>query len=1465
MTKIQEFIEDGYQKGDAVRVKCSLGIREGIIITISEEENRIKLRPFEAGKKPISIVGDNIEEIEEIDAPSTCNHDLLAENTDKENVSESSFNLSAIGNLETANASKKCSVNSSNNADTNTAVSLDNNKTITTISASDEKTEISIGNIKLTSLGKIVLPSDPRSQKEEERRREALQTNEYEVTNNNEINATGNNNTPSYQAGDRVSYETLAKWDELKRKEKGEKKKAKKAYKAGSSKTQSFKSLEDLASLDSVVEYRKNDAANVVREMGEINSTGYSDFGFIKDYKTGEKLWFSFSELIDFDKSSPLSLNGEYVVFTRSKNYAGNTAISIHKPNTIEALVKLANDKYSEGQKGTAYEIINHILADFPDSYLANQALQEFTKKKAQPKTYLINGAEYSPINLYKKARDYNDVKDYKKAIETYRKAIEAHQRTDSAVKDLGMIYISLAKKSTDASETEKYLQDAKELMDTYGKLLPQNSVNLSYLENFYYAVRDFEKFKIVANKLLATLDETSDGPRYVFLLNKMSAAYIKEGNTAEARKLLNRAMDIYPSSSRALKLLEIINAPSSKIEERIEEEIESLGSANNEFETFNTRISPFIEETLNRFEDYAGVKAKDSGNFTAQTLKGVRAFIDAFDEKKFSGRPSDRARYLLTEGKLMLQLEPDNTFGLRSVMARYCNDMAKIHIYNNNSIDVIRFYYNEAFALEEKYSATARQVSYYLLTNVYDCKKMSEEINKNISVENALKIVFEDKFDIKKWESILTIFLYNKQIFLKIIGIIFDNQDLYKQSITALTGFGIDCKNINNKEDYQKLWYRAREQRLADYRVIVASLKSITTSSNIEELAIRLSEKLKDCRQEWMCSIDLMRISNIIKIIAPALEKYHKASGFRDKQLNCHEVENLLSQMVDEIEKDPTKLSFEAILPLLKSILQAVNESFENILASSEPSPKLSLLRSESVVDQTLVPLQIEVSIDKDCSPIYNVSIEIVDNAEIETIDSENTTSYAGLIEGGDAHVFQPTVKVSDYVIKKRAVAFEVKCNYFNSGEEKSITTNLSLHLYNPEDFVAIDNPYAAVAESGPLSADSNMFYGQKEYIKQVVDTIMESPSKQVIIYGQKRSGKSSVLNKVQQQLSDAGAFCVQFSMGKIVRNISEFAFYYKILSEIKDSLDMLREDDMIAPDFDIPNRVTFQNEDPENPVETFTKYMRLFKRACKKTVGWENKRLVVLIDEFTYMYGAIKMKKISPTIMMQWKAITQDEKAQFSVVLVGQDVVPSFKQEPYARNAFGVIKDLRLSYLKKEEAHELIVKPIMDGEVNRYNDKAIELIMDYTACNPYYIQIFCSYLVNYMNEKHYNSVTEADVLDVASELITGVNALDKAKFENLLSSGETDNEEDDAGNEVDDAIKTYSDNDVETILKAVAKASSNKIWAPRNDISTSLSYETEQGILDQLCNRDVLDDKDEKNYYKIKVRLYKEWLLKH
>ncbi len=1226
-----------------------------------------------------------------------------------------------------------------------------------------------------------------------------------------------------------------------------------------------LKSFQDLATLEGVKEIREKDASNFVRETGKIEKAGYGNFGFILDNKTGEELWFTFSELLDFENVDPSSLKGQYVVYTRSRNLRGPAAIVIHKPNTVENLVKLAKSLYNQGKKGTAYEIINHILYDYPDSHLANEALSSFSgKKKSTPKPTSPKPSEgVSP--LYKKAREYHDAKEYDKAVEAYKKAIKSNQKAESAVKDLGMLLVFLSKKSTDPHEGMEYLLEARTLMETYKHMLPENSVNMSYLENFYYSIRDFASFKQVASKLLKTLDEDKDGPRYVFLLNKLASAYIKEGDTEKARELLNKALEIYPASTGASSLLSIIDAPRTKIEERIEEEIETYDSSSTDFESFNDGLSPFIFETLERYDDYTGVKEKDKGNFTKKTLSDIRAIIKTFDDKKFAGRPSDRAANLLTEGKLMQQLEPDNTFGLRSVMARYCNDMAKIHIYNNSSIDVIRFYYNEAFALEEKYYATAQQASYYLLTIIYDGKKLSEEINNNPSVDSVLKLVLSGTFDPKRWETILSLLLYNKQIFVQIVSKLFENKLYLSQSLEAFKYWEINTGDISSIESYKNVWNQLRQQRLAEYRITIAKLKSLSGSSDVEELSIWLSENLLSCLQDWMCHIDEVRIQSIHKTIAPALDKYHKASGFRNKQLNCHEAENLISQLIDEIYKQPTKLSYEGILPLLEKVLGSLHESYEAIVASSKPTPKISLLRSNSVVDQMLVPLQIEVSIDKDSSPINNVSLEIVNSEALQTNEDEAITTFMGLIEGGDSHIFKINVKVSDYVLVNKAVAFDVKCTYYNGGEVNSITTSLALHLYNPEDFEHIPNKFAEVAESGPLSANSEMFFGQKSYIKTVVDTIIASPSKQVIIYGQKRSGKSSVLNRVEQQLTSAGAFCVQFSMGKIVRNISEVAFYYKILTEIDNALEVLREDGEIAPDFSIPSRTDFQNEDIENPLETFTKYMRQFKRACQRTEGWKDRRLVVLIDEFTYMYGAIKLKRISPTIMMQWKAITQDEKAQFSAVLVGQDVVPAFKQEPYARNAFGVIKDIRLSYLDEDDARDLIVKPILDNGKSRYSDKAVELIMDYTACNPYYIQIFCSYLVDFMNEKHYNTVTEADVLDVASSLISGVRALDPAKFENLLSSGETDNVDDREGTFVDDAIKAYTDDQVETVLIGVARASSTKVWASRADIVTSLDPEMEQGILDQLYDRDVLDRKDDKLYYRIKVRLYKEWLLKH
>ena len=82
--------------------------------------------------------------------------------------------------------------------------------------------------------------------------------------------------------------------------------------------------------------------------MGEIQSIG-PQYGFIRDFKTSAKLWFACSELID--STNTAYSRGEYVVYTRSKNYAGDTAICIHKPMQIKELLTLVDNLVKAGKK----------------------------------------------------------------------------------------------------------------------------------------------------------------------------------------------------------------------------------------------------------------------------------------------------------------------------------------------------------------------------------------------------------------------------------------------------------------------------------------------------------------------------------------------------------------------------------------------------------------------------------------------------------------------------------------------------------------------------------------------------------------------------------------------------------------------------------------------------------------------------------------------------------------------------------------------------------------------------------------------------------------------------------------------------------------------------------------------------------------------------------------------------------
>ncbi len=72
----------------------------------------------------------------------------------------------------------------------------------------------------------------------------------------------------------------------------------------------------------------------------------------------------------------------------------------------------------------------------------------------------------------------------------------------------------------------------------------------------------------------------------------------------------------------------------------------------------------------------------------------------------------------------------------------------------------------------------------------------------------------------------------------------------------------------------------------------------------------------------------------------------------------------------------------------------------------------------------------------------------------------------------------------------------------------------NFSIRLYNENEFQEIENPYARYAESS-IVEDPQMFYGREELIENSAKAIINAgkQGKSIVIYGQKRAGKSSIL----------------------------------------------------------------------------------------------------------------------------------------------------------------------------------------------------------------------------------------------------------------------------------------------------------------------------------------------------------------
>jgi len=1197
----------------------------------------------------------------------------------------------------------------------------------------------------------------------------------------------------------------------------------------------------------------------------------YRNFGFLKDL-AGKNYFFHRSAIIDatlYDKLDHLGLGEQIpVVFETAQGPKGPLALRVALFRTIDELFEVATDCARDGEYPRAIGYIRQVLdedAEYPEAQGLYEKWREYARVTGVPRG----------SNPYARAKRVQLIeKDLDRAAQLFRQAIGQGDNVESAVKDLANLLVQQGqpqqaieflqknrKKIQDQQSVDNMLlgfyQNAgqftqlltllrKELNRARGK--EKKSQVLWQIANCYMRQDDYVQAKQTFAEVLKLHPDNLAAQRNIAI------CHFKQEQFDDAERILNDILDTSPDA-RAAELLEAITQAKATGESAEVDEI----IVETTLSDFSGEISDFTKFFLERCE-FQGVPPDrvQAQRFNRSDVKKLEGLAGQLGTR----RPRDRASYYLSAAKITSDLEGESSNQFYRYLGRSFASSGDAVIAESRPLDAARELYCEALSVydRDRGETTGEQdASNALVRFLFSTLGQAQvPLKPNVpsTRETIERVLSRHPQPDRVFDAIAYLVFRSRYAANQILGRLYAGSSLQAMAVEYLSSQGISVVHPPKQfDDFVRLWNELRRHKLDEWRDVSSEFRfliriELTTASL--EASI---ERLKAVNPRLFFDLDQERARQLQTILETTLDLVRQIS-FEEQERLCIQVDSRCDDLLREIEASPTKLSVEELYPVIKVVRSKTKEYLEELYVSSVPQMELRLPVESYVPDNNRqIEVQVVAANRMGRSPAESLELIVQEDENLFTLNVPEIILDESL-RGGEQRILVLPIQVTLQALQSQTFSLPMYAQYrTRSGDiEQTQVHNFSIRLYHEEEFEVIENPYAAYTEGG-IVGDPAMFYGRNELIDNITRAIQgsHSQSKSIVVFGQKRAGKSSILYHLKKRLEASGDLLVVDlgNIGSILDKQSSTPFLYQILYDILRKLEYAIEDTAdnkgISPlNLAFPSDREFYSH--PTPLILFKDVLDRYKRQVSKTEGWQNLRVVLLIDEFSYIYGLIVSGHIPELFMKNWKAMLQEN--YFSVVLAGQDVMPKFKQR--FPNEFGTTQDERVSYLKHADAVKLIDEPIRIGGrqgESRYREKAINLIVDLTAGSPFYIQIICDRLVKHMNEKHARLVTEADVERIKSELVRGVNALDQTKFDNLTNSGDTS----------EDAI---SDDDALKVLKAIA-VNSQTGPCNRNSIVCETLVPVDV-ILDDLVNREVIE-RERAQYYQIRVGLFKDWLIAH
>jgi hypothetical protein len=911
-----------------------------------------------------------------------------------------------------------------------------------------------------------------------------------------------------------------------------------------------------------------------------------------------------------------------------------------------------------------------------------------------------------------------------------------------------------------------------------------------------------------------------------------------KQGKNEEAKKILNRIIADY-GDGKAQELLDTIEGKNQNTDFILD-----YKNYDN-YDASLDKITLFFLEKCNMSYVKDRIENNTYIGSTSDKEKDLKKLED--DAGPSGGLGAEvRSQIYLTAARIFLdKQEISNEF--YKYLCRSFTSKGDNAIQIGSHIDCVKNYYltglraYELVFLEERESKKPEiaDAAYALCRYLYSFLGRENIPFTDINIKDTINDVYSRSRDKNFFfKSLLLLFSRSQKYSMnRVLVILFENQELKKASCNFL-----NILMDTTQEKFAESWKKQAKEIIKQENELLNQLAPLHNFQISEIWLLSNIERIKNVTEKVLFDIDKDYLNNLQSILDNCISLTN-ASDFDEKNNKIEDIKVRVEYLLQQVQKNPTKLAIEDIYPIIKNLLVALNTFLDELYQTAKPELLLSSEFSYQVRDNHFVDIEIKVQNNAE-GHAEQVELAIENDSLYYILVPKQNNTY-GTIRGKSVKSELFTLELTPKAILEQAFTLKAKAKFIIRQEQyETPLQEVAIQLGNLEDFIEAENKYATYAESSEVK-DESMFFGRKK----MVDTIYEvvcNQYKSFVFYGQKRAGKSSILHHLEQKLLINSDILVANigNIGGLIDENTKTSLLYQILYGILQQISFKIEDKELqgfsALQVNIPSDLDFYNH--PSPLQLFKTTFQEIKRKMMRLEEWKNVRIVVLIDEFTYIYHLIVTKKLSIDFMINWKAILQEN--YFSVVLVAQDFYPKFKA--LDSNAFQTMQLERVSYLEKEFAMALIDEPIKLNGNSRYTSAGIERVYNLTAGSPFYIQIFCNKLVEYVNRKRVMKISDANVNQVLKDAMM---KLDKGVFDNLINDGDTS----------EDAIKKE---DSETVLREIAKLTENQEWVRKEQIICEIQKPIHE-ILENLVVREVVDKNND--LYKLRVILFKEWLNKN